>query len=72
MVTDDDKQSVKIQYDHQEVLYGKEDEHLVYNVEVDYDSESDDQEGSVLDEEALHDAPDVPLQTGEQGATLAL
>lgn len=71
MVADDDKETVQVQYDHQKILDAEEDEHLVNHIEVNYNSESDHQEGTVLDEKAPHNAPDVHFQTREQGATLA-
>lgn len=52
-------QSVQVQYDHEEVLNGKETQHLVEDVKVGHDSESDHQKRPVLDKQGLHDAPNV-------------
>lgn len=49
-VMDKHRQSVDIQDDNQKILYGKEYQHLVYNVKVYHNSESDHQERSILDE----------------------
>ena len=45
-------EAVEVEDDHQEVLDGEEDEHLMDNAEVEHDGEAHDQEGPVLDEEA--------------------
>lgn len=56
---DKHRQSVDVQDDNQEIFYGEEDQHLVYDVKVDHNGESDHEERSILDEQGLHSAPDV-------------
>lgn len=66
---DQHRQSVDIQDDHQEVLNGEEDEHLVNDVEVAHHREPDHQERPILDEQGFHRAPDVRPEVGEPGGS---
>ena len=70
VVLADNEEAVEVEDDHQEVLDGEEDEHLMDNAEVEHDGEAHDQEGPVLDEEALHDLPDVATVAGQDGVAL--
>ena len=60
-------QPVHVEYDHQEVLDGKENQHLVEDMVMYHDGEPDHQEGPVLDEQGLHDAPYVRAVFGQEG-----
>ena len=68
----DDTQSVQVQYDHQEVLDGEENQHLVENIKADHDDEPDDQKGPVLEEQALSYGPDVRASSVQDTHVLAL
>lgn len=63
-------QPVQVQYDHQEVLDGEENQHLVEDLEVDHDDEPDNQERPVLDKQGLHDAPNVRAVFSQEGHLL--
>lgn len=60
-------QSVQVQRDHQRVLDGEEQYHLVEDVEVDHEEEPDHQERHVLDEQGHQDAQDVRAVLSQEG-----
>ena len=66
LVTDKHRKPVDVQNDNQEVFNGEEDQHLVDHIEVDHDSETDQQERPVLDKQSFHSAPDLSPDVGEQ------
>ena len=63
-------QPVQAQYDHQEVLDGEENQHLVDDFEDGHDGEPDQQKRPVLDEQGVHDAPHVRAVSSQEGGLL--
>lgn len=59
LVTGEDGEAVDVQDDDEEVFNDEKDQHLVYHIKFHHDNEANYQEGSVLDEQSFHDAPDV-------------
>lgn len=63
-------QPVQVQYDHQEVLDGKETQHLVEDSGVGHDDEPDHQKRPVLNEQGLGDVPHVGAVFSQEGRLL--
>lgn len=59
LVTGEDGEPVNVQDDDEEVFNGEEDQHLMYHIKVYHDNQANYQEGSVLDEQSFHGAPDA-------------
>ena len=65
VVLADDHQPVHVQGEHQQVLNGKEDQHLVEDSEMDEDNKPDHQERPVVDEQGLNNSPQVCAVLGK-------
>lgn len=65
-----DPQPVDIQWHHQQVLDGKEDQHLVDDAKMDHDCQANNKEWAILNEEGFHHSPKVRPVFGEESVTL--
>lgn len=63
-------QPVQVQYDHQEVLDGEENKHLVEDIEVGHNGEPDHQERPILDKQGFNSTPHVRAVFSEEGDLL--
>lgn len=67
-----DTQVIQVQYYHEKVFDGKEDQHWMQYIKEDHDHQSNREEGAILDKEALHDVPDFTSVLLQKRITLIL